>query len=122
MKKTTPDVEQSNTLQGSKLTESMARRVSARERKPSGKFVDAVVSERTANRSDKETAALRSSFDVDIDACVSASLPTKKLSKRKQMETAFSQFEEDVNVRRSPHQYKYAKRNSQVGRGITLFK
>ena len=83
-----------------KSTESTEPHVSARDRKPSERFVDAVVSERTINRSDKETAALRSSFDFDIDTILQ---PTKKISKRKQDEAKFAQFVEEVNVRRSPN-------------------
>ena len=67
--------------------------------------MDAVVSERTINRSDKETAALRSSFDFDIGTILQ---PTK-ISKRKQDEAKFAQFVEEVNVRRSPNHKRQRK-------------
>ena len=89
-----------------KSTESTEPRVSARGRKLSERFVDAVVSERTINRSDKETAVLRSSFDFDIDNILQ---PTKKISKRKQDEAKFTQFVEEVNVRRSSNHKRQRK-------------
>ena len=89
-----------------KSTESTEPHVSARGHKLSERFVDAVVSERSINRSDKETAALRSSFDFDVDTILQ---PMKKISKRKQDEAKFAQFVEEVNVRRSPNHKRQRK-------------